>query len=260
MAAYGPPFLKTWIPLHPPGAGSARPNCELAKPDKPVTPIPRSTRLAACIIEALHITPIRHLSHSRRATVGIPARSDLMPSRIVNSRFDMQWEHFGHDEVPQHLATNYNITPSQEVQAVRVADGRRVMVPLHWGLIPSWAKDVKTSYRMINARAETVADKLAYRTAFRERRCLVPADGYYEWVRHEVAYVIVWQSHLTRPAVPSAVPYEVGRIGNKPSKSPRTMYLPPQGGHPTRERTMALSASRRLGARVNGMVSESEPQ
>ena len=90
-------------------------------------------------------------------------------------------EHFGLDEVPQHLATNYNITPSQGIQAVRVTNGQREMVSLHWGLIPSWSKDAKAPYRMINARAETVADKPAYRIAFRKRRCLIPADGFYEW-------------------------------------------------------------------------------
>jgi putative SOS response-associated peptidase YedK len=54
------------------------------------------------------------------------------------------------------------------------------MVPLRWGLIPSWSKDARTGNRMINARAETVAVKPAYRTAFRKRRCLIPADGFYE--------------------------------------------------------------------------------
>jgi putative SOS response-associated peptidase YedK len=55
------------------------------------------------------------------------------------------------------------------------------MALLRWGLVPSWAKEVKSGYSMINARAETVADKPAYRTAFRLRRCLIPADGFYEW-------------------------------------------------------------------------------
>jgi len=89
-------------------------------------------------------------------------------------------EHFGVAGAPE-LAASYNIAPSQRVPAVRVAGGRRELVLLRWGLIPSWAKNAKTAYRMINARAETLADKPAYRGAFRQRRCLIPADGFYEW-------------------------------------------------------------------------------
>jgi putative SOS response-associated peptidase YedK len=76
----------------------------------------------------------------------------------------------------------YNIAPTQQVAAVRQAtDGGREIVPLRWGLIPSWAKDEKIAYSTINARAETVADKPAFRSAFKRRRCLIPADGWYEW-------------------------------------------------------------------------------
>ncbi len=89
-------------------------------------------------------------------------------------------EHFGVDAVPE-AGASYNVAPSQKIPAVRVADRHREMVPLRWGLIPSWAKETKVGYRMINARAETVADKPAYRAAFRRRRCLIPADGFYEW-------------------------------------------------------------------------------
>jgi putative SOS response-associated peptidase YedK len=89
-------------------------------------------------------------------------------------------EHFGVDTVAD-TAASYNVAPSQNVPAVRVADRHREMVLLRWGLIPSWAKETRVGYRMINARAETVADKPAYRAAFRRRRCLIPADGFYEW-------------------------------------------------------------------------------
>jgi putative SOS response-associated peptidase YedK len=98
---------------------------------------------------------------------------------------DVLREHFGLDEAPQIPEANYNITPSQGIQAVRATNGRREMVPLHWGLIPSWSRDTRTGNRMINARAETVAVKPAYRTAFRKRRCLIPADGFYEWRQTE---------------------------------------------------------------------------
>jgi putative SOS response-associated peptidase YedK len=79
----------------------------------------------------------------------------------------------------------YNIAPTQDVAAVRVrpdvAAGRRHLAWLRWGLIPSWAKDAAIGNRMINARAETVAEKPAFRTPLARRRCLVLADGFYEW-------------------------------------------------------------------------------
>jgi len=89
---------------------------------------------------------------------------------------------FGFDERP-NLAPRYNIAPTQAVAVVRPAleAGGRRLVMLRWGLVPSWAKDSSIGSRMINARAETVAEKPAFRTAFRRRRCLVLADGFYEW-------------------------------------------------------------------------------
>jgi putative SOS response-associated peptidase YedK len=76
----------------------------------------------------------------------------------------------------------YNVAPSQDVLAVRLAsDGVRELIPLRWGLVPAWSKGPDTRYSMINARAETVADKPAYRHAFRQRRCLIPSEGFYEW-------------------------------------------------------------------------------
>ena len=77
----------------------------------------------------------------------------------------------------------YNIAPTQPVAAVRasMASGRRELTYFHWGLIPSWAKDLKMGARLINARAETAAEKPSFRAALKYRRCLVPADGFYEW-------------------------------------------------------------------------------
>ena len=74
---------------------------------------------------------------------------------------------------------NFNVAPTQ--QAPVVLDGPRRFEVMRWGLIPFWAKDVRIGRRTINARAETVAEKPAFRAAFRNRRCLVPADGFYEW-------------------------------------------------------------------------------
>ncbi|ADE15176.1 protein of unknown function DUF159 [Nitrosococcus halophilus Nc 4] len=88
--------------------------------------------------------------------------------------------HF-HLSQTQELTPRFNIAPSQAVPAVRGESSQRELTMLRWGLIPHWAKEEKTSYSMINARAETVATKPAFRGAFRHRRCLIPADGFYEW-------------------------------------------------------------------------------
>jgi putative SOS response-associated peptidase YedK len=82
--------------------------------------------------------------------------------------------------VPEELPRRYNIAPSQPV-AVVPNDGQNRLDFFVWGLIPSWAKDPGIGNRMINARAETLAEKPAFRAAFRRRRCLVLADGFYEW-------------------------------------------------------------------------------
>ena len=80
------------------------------------------------------------------------------------------------------LEARYNIAPSQPVAVCRTdSHGERRMTWMRWGLIPHWAKDERIGYRMINARAETVADKPAFAPYVRRRRCLIPADGYYEW-------------------------------------------------------------------------------
>ena len=81
----------------------------------------------------------------------------------------------------EELHPRYNVAPSQTVAALRVEDGRRLLLPLKWGLIPSWAKDAKIGYSLINARSETVAEKPAFRSAFKARRCLIPATAFYEW-------------------------------------------------------------------------------
>ncbi|MCH9038722.1 MAG: SOS response-associated peptidase [Chloroflexi bacterium] len=80
------------------------------------------------------------------------------------------------------LAPNYNVAPSQSALTIVEADpARRVGRLMRWGLIPSWARDISIGNRMINARSETVAEKPGFRAALNKRRCLVPADGFYEW-------------------------------------------------------------------------------
>jgi putative SOS response-associated peptidase YedK len=163
------------------------------------------------------------------------------------------------DQSACEVTENYNFAPSQEILAIIKHDNENWLEKLHWGLVPFWAKDISIGDRMINARAETVATKPGFRNAFKKRRCLILADGFYEWLRHEVACVVVWRSHPARPAVPSAVPYEVWRRGNESSKSPRTMYLAVgNDGCLNREGKTYLPASRRTEARVGGKVSKCE--
>ncbi len=91
---------------------------------------------------------------------------------------------FDYENFP-NVAPRYNIAPTQDVAAVRPAasGAGRELAMLRWGLIPSWAKEASIGSKMINARSETVAEKPSFRSAFRHRRCLVPADGFYEWRR-----------------------------------------------------------------------------
>ncbi|MBX3733747.1 MAG: SOS response-associated peptidase [Verrucomicrobiae bacterium] len=79
------------------------------------------------------------------------------------------------------LQPRFNIAPGQTAPVFRIEEGSLKVATLRWGLVPSWAKDEKFAFQCINARAETVATKPAFRSAFRRRRCLVPADGFYEW-------------------------------------------------------------------------------
>jgi putative SOS response-associated peptidase YedK len=94
---------------------------------------------------------------------------------------EMLRERFVIDEFSEiRLIPRFNIAPTQQIPAVFEENGRKLWAA-RWGLIPSWAKDEKISSSLVNARCETVASKAAFRSAFRSRRCLVPADGFYEW-------------------------------------------------------------------------------
>ena len=97
-------------------------------------------------------------------------------------------ELFSLDDVPE-FHVRYNIAPTQEVPVVRQdrESGRREARLLRWGLIPSWAKDASIGNRMINARAEPAAEKPSFRAAFKARRCLIPATGFYEWQKTDGA-------------------------------------------------------------------------
>ena len=79
------------------------------------------------------------------------------------------------------IAPRYNIAPTQPIVVVRVGDKGRELLPMRWGLLPSWVKDPNDFPLLINARAEGIAQKPSFRAAFKRRRCLVPASGFYEW-------------------------------------------------------------------------------
>lgn len=97
----------------------------------------------------------------------------VSPYVAVTERFHVRVQ-------PPGIKPRYNIAPGQEVLCV-IRDGENRIEPLRWGLIPSWAKDPAIGNRLINARAETLAEKPSFRSAFAKRRCLVVADGFYEW-------------------------------------------------------------------------------
>jgi putative SOS response-associated peptidase YedK len=92
---------------------------------------------------------------------------------------------FGATEVAAALDPNYNVTPSNDVYVVYQNGSARTVDAFWWGLIPSWAKDPSIGNRLINARGETVAEKNAFRSSLQRKRCIVPADGFYEWKKIE---------------------------------------------------------------------------
>lgn len=80
------------------------------------------------------------------------------------------------------LGPDHNVTPTRDVYIVRESEGRRELAIAHWGLVPQWAESPAVGSRLINARSETASVKPSFRSAFRRRRCIVPVDGFYEWI------------------------------------------------------------------------------
>ena len=108
-------------------------------------------------------------------------RAEILASYFYAEYEGMDWE------------ARYNIAPTQAVPVIRQdpRDPVRRASLMRWGLVPNWAKDATIGARMINARSETAAEKPAFRELLQRRRCLIPANAFYEWSRHEVACVIV---------------------------------------------------------------------
>jgi putative SOS response-associated peptidase YedK len=89
--------------------------------------------------------------------------------------------YFGAEAPEALLEPSWNVAPTTDVYAVLADGSTRHLDAFHWGLVPLWAKDPKIGSKMINARAETIAEKNAFKSAFKRRRCIIPADGFYEW-------------------------------------------------------------------------------
>jgi len=116
---------------------------------------------------------------------------------VLHSRPEVIALAFGLNEVPASIVPRFNIAPTSEVLVVRAApDGGPAPALVRWGLLPRWAKDPKLAAKLNNARGETVAEKPSFRDAYRRRRCLVPANGFYEWQRTESRK----QPYYVRPA------------------------------------------------------------
>ena len=120
-------------------------------------------------------------------------------------------EYFGASFDGTELGPNYNVAPTQDIYAVVAEpDGSRHVQTFHWGLIPVWAKERKIGQRMINARAESLGDKPAFKGVFRKHRCLIPMDGFYEWQAGSA------QGPLTKAGKPRKQPMYVSRLDGEP--------------------------------------------
>jgi putative SOS response-associated peptidase YedK len=121
------------------------------------------------------------------------------------------------------IQPNYNVAPTQEIPVIIQQEGVRHIKKRHWGLVPFWAKDISIGSRMINARVETVTSKAAFRTAIKQRRCLIPANGFYEWKgkagskqpyffhlpsEEPFSFAGLWEMWETKEAPPETDPYK----------------------------------------------------
>jgi putative SOS response-associated peptidase YedK len=118
---------------------------------------------------------------------------------VQSASADDYARYFGADAVKtEHLTANYNVAPTDRVYAVAEHSGERLVGSFGWGLVPHWSKDRKQAARFINARAETLAEKPAFRDSFKGRRCIIPADGFYEWTRRgdlKIPHFVFVESH-----------------------------------------------------------------
>lgn len=133
--------------------------------------LPVGARLCFCCFAPAVLAAVYYLSESSLNAMCGRYTLAVSPAQLA-ARFEV---------APLALQPRYNIAPTQPAPVVRLSNGARELALLRWGLIPSWANDAAIGARLINARSETVLEKPAFRTAFRRRRCLIPASGFYEW-------------------------------------------------------------------------------
>ena len=119
--------------------------------------------------------------------------------------------HFGAETHVEPLGENYNVAPTNDVYGIVAdADGKLELQVFHWGLVPVWAKERKVGQRMINARAETIAEKPAFKGVFKKHRCIIPMDGFYEWAPG------VEGGPVTKAGKPAKRPHFVHRVDGEP--------------------------------------------
>ena len=130
---------------------------------------------------------------------------------VASSPPDELAAYFGAEPPSIDLPASFNVAPTNDVYAVvEHSDGTRHVEAFHWGLVPSWAKDVKIASKMINARSETLAEKAAFKSAFRKHRCIVPMDGFYEWQAAAPG------GPLTAKGKPAKQPMFISRLDGEP--------------------------------------------
>lgn len=101
-------------------------------------------------------------------------------------------ERFGLDQLLAEFSPRFNISPTQKVPVVLKEEGEKKLEAVQWGLIPSWVKDLKTAKPIINARSETLLEKQTFKRSLMKRRCIIPADGFYEWKKEGKAKIPMW--------------------------------------------------------------------
>jgi putative SOS response-associated peptidase YedK len=147
-----------------------------------------------------------------------------MCGRFARYSLSRELERFFNAHPPSfEIHPNYNVAPTQEIPVIIQHKDGRHLNKRHWGLVPFWAKDTSIGSRMINARAETVASKSAFRTAIKQRRCLIPANGFYEWLgksgnkqpyyfclpsNEQLAFAGLYEVWEDKKAPPEADPYK----------------------------------------------------